>query len=793
MEEAKETWTGGFVSHDGSAWVVRVSSAAASASSHVAALAADDPLVLELDDDEDLYVPVREGRATVRMVGLPGELPVATEKMQRRVDIERDGVAVWRGWLTAESLSQEWRAAPSAIDLNATGSAGALQDVEWDLGASGTTTLWDVLWTAAERGGGLIDAMVLPRVYFILGHGRAADPREYLSRLSLQNAAFDDGGGDPSSWGAAVEAVMRLLGWTLCDTGTEWRVVDVDNWRGEYVRYTSREDTGTAVAVGGGDIGAGALRAAGSGHKVDWLQPYGTFTVTAGGGSGADDTLEVDWQAVDRRGDYYQRIINDDLGGQWNGVPVGTTRTMEWYFYCGDSPEGAKGLRMATRRTRYVMSSDGSTESEVLEPGSYDGVFFPGGSDRKAWGELTGLTQYSTHGNLPSPTATCGGVPLLLAQATWTAGENGDEWDTYQRDYIPTVRLVAGYYERLVDGTSPRFRQVPAGSLGAVVSWTAAAMSIPHGPSGTQDYVLDIRMTLKAMKTDYSLIGRRPSDAPRKPLHAGVTFAVRIGDRWYDGTRLPGQQWRAWDGVEAHLPLAGFECDISGEDDAMEYELTPHTGARTFGDGRDDVEGYAIPLEGSPDFGEIEVRMMMPGVAGADDMTNAIVAVDVTGVSLAFVQLRLSSPDDICIDGEWQSDYESGQAEAAGGTGTASDGTEKEWRRKVGTGGERDAVDLTLSSYDAAHGATGAGVVLDGQTGLERFAHVTLGQDGCEEMLLERLSRHYASSRKLWTLEAEDCDVDAAGAWSMGPVPCACTGWQRRPLDGTQTVCMQQL
>lgn len=774
------------MSHDGAAWTVRMSVAADEASQTEVALLADDPLTIELDDDEALYVPMRAGRATVQVVGLPGELPFATEKMQYMLEIERDGVAVWRGWLSAETLSQDYRPSPSATAINADGSATVLSEVDWDLGSNGTTTLWDALWTAAERGGGLIDAMVLPRVYYILGHGSVAEPREYLSRLSLQNAAFDDGSGDPSSWGDVVEAVCRLLGWTLCDTGTEWQLVDVDNWRGDYVRYTSRDDAGSAVEIAGGDIETGALKAAGSEHKINWLQPYGTFVVTADSGSGGDDTAETDWQALQRWGDYDQRIINDDLGNQWSGVPIGTTRTCEWYFYCSDSPDGAEGMRMETRRARHMVSSDGTITVEKLDPGKYNGVFFPGGGDRKAWNELIALTQLSTSGNLPSPTATVGAVPLLIAQATWTASANGDEWDTYHRDYIPTVRCVLGYYMRLADGTSARFHKVTTRSLGYVVSWTLPAQSIPHGPMAMREYVLDIRMKLEALKIDYSVIGRRPSDEPHRPLRAGVSFSVRIGDKWYDPTMLPGTGWRTWDGTDVDKPSVGFVCDIAGEDNATTYELTPHVGARMFGDGLDNVEGYAVPLEGSPEFGEIEVQMWLPVVPGYDDLTNAIVAVDVTDVSMAFVQLRQSDRDDICIDGTWESDYDSEQAENAGGT-------QKEWRRKVGTGGEYETVDMTLSSYDKARGATGTGVVLDGETGLERFAHVHLGQNGCEEMMLDRLARHYSTTRRMWTLDVEDEAVAVTGAWTMGSMPCVCTGWQRHPYEGTQTVYIQQL
>lgn len=761
---SKTAWLSGFVSRKGETWAVRVECDGAGGTV-CADLSADSPLVLEADDDEGLYVPLRETSAKIRYFARPAALPFATGYTTHKVEITRGGVAVWRGWLKPETRTQDLSPAPCVAEAGAAGSLSVLSDIDWDMGPGGTVSLWDLLWTAAARGGSLIGRMVMPKAYMMPGTAVPADPREWLASMSVQAAVFDDGGGDPSSWRDAVEAVCKFLHWTLWDTGAAWVFTDADAWGRDYVAYDAADGEPHPCSTGGGDLlptsGAAAMPYAGTAHKLDTMPPYGRFTVNPpDGGDGGGEEYEPDFSPFPRyKGGVGYLVVNAPRSGESAEAPTYEAAS----FYVLDDTTGQRGdVKIET--FRYACDYD----TMALTPATYgvESLYWPrSGSTCNEWAELAAFWPQSEEAAAGRALSrTVGGVPMLWAGYDYTPAWHGgrEKIEPWNPDFEGIVRIVRYVFK---DWTGTDNGQSSAHETGKPVTEEVpvARFTVPVGfiPRGK---VLDIRGELVL----------------RKICTADEQYAEVTGVRMRVDVQVG-----SWSYTAGGRDRVNFTVEDAAARNTT--ATSPIDGSRTWLDGRDNYQGFLqVPTDQMPESGDVVVTFYMPFITTKSRYRGNVICADLRGLSVAFVGKSGNSDGDISIGGTLDSERAADDAEDRG------DVSAECWA--WGGGEEYPAVDETLTSYDAVRVPSGTCIVMQGGGGaVTSFTHAVLGSGQPEEMLLSRLRRHYGKVRRAWELVLDDAETSPAAAWLCGGRAAACGGWQRDAYAGTLTMRLEEL
>lgn len=756
------------------------------------AMDGDTPAVLELDNEDFIYTPVRQGRLRLAFAGKAAPFPLTLKQTQ--CTLYKDGAEYWKGYVDMDSRSQDY-APNSTYEVECSAGTTILESLDFDMGETGTTDLWTALWTAAERTGLGSIAFVFPKVYTLATS--FVQPREFLQRLGLQNAKFYDDDGEGSPWSNVVEAICKFLHWTLCDLGTEWHFVDADNHGGTYTRYESSEGDGTDYTPEAIDMQPGSGKAAGisyggNSHQVDKVRGYGKFSVTCeaeeDGGNGSDE-LEAGLWGLERTGDVDHEVAADNYASwtEYLASDEDSRRLMRFFVITEDG--GAKGgLTLQTRR--FSVSSEDS--SAIVEVPIGD-IYISSLTTRQGWDELLQMNSISR-----TDRYVYGAVPMLIAEYRHERDEDSEEWSTYELDFTTTVRILVNKAYKSSSHIGDRgwldypYRLVNADMSPAI--WKSPYLAIPQTSTGPRTWLLDIRFDAAAYTINWVYYGGSSDDITQTTA-ATVYMSVRIAGKWYNPENSQGSRW-----VTTDTPPR-FACNFTAEMDGTvisKAELTPliksplqlttDIEGRYFLDGMDNIQGFPIDLVDAPEYGEVEVmirdvRFYKEGSRVEGNYNTDNLCLDITNFSLAFVKSTVKDNDDLKIDGSYESDL---QEEQDGDSG------EGEWTR--GAGEELEAVDQELTSLDADKGATGTTVVIVDETdGLTNFAHIVLDRKKPEEMLLDRLETHYDHARRIWELETVEADTPPCGAWKMGTKQCILAGYEKDLRAATQTIRLEEL
>ena len=739
-------------------------------------LSASSPLVLEMDDSEGLYAPLRESRAKIRWAARTGDAPFATGDKTHKVEISRAGTVVWRGWLEPETWSQDLTTAPVELEVSARCGLELLDGTDYDGGGIGTVTAWDLLWDAAETAG--TTRIVFPRSYYSNRMTAAtADVRDWLSSLDLSRSVLDDGEGDPVSWHEAVEGLVKFLQWTLWDTGGEWVLVDVDARGCEYVAYDGRGATATTVDVGGGELmpkrGAGAIAPAGADHKVETLQPYGRFTVEppdeALGATDDADAMEADFTRMERYhyGGWGKMLINGD------DSPAVTTSEQPTFeagsFYVLDDSTGQDGAAVTVETLRYRYGSDAGTDT----PDGVDWLYWPEEAGRAdEWAEACVFWPGSAEraGSGRELVKMYGAVPMLWADYEYKPYWNGqdEEVDPLNPDFKGIVRIVTRVFDNWV-GTdiamsglassvslaSPDVQ--PFYTLFPLVRWKMQGVSIQRGR------LMDVRATFKLLR-NFAFTGM-PSDV----YGFWVVYSV------------------SWDGGNTGIKTVRMKIETATEQVITTNEK--HETEREWLDGMDDIEGFCqIDTDTLPERTDVTVTLYMPIIQestyGSNLRVKNVLCVDVSDFEIAFVRRGTYSDDNLLIDGTWDSERTEKRQEQEGHYID---------RWTVGNGSDYETVTEMFTSMDGYVVTGGACVVTSDGAAVTEFDHVRLGLFQPEALMLQRLQRHYEKTRHAWELEVDDTETTPAAAWTCGGVAAVCGGWSRDAYAGVMTLRLEEL
>ena len=226
-------------------------------------------------DEDFMYVPVRTSSATISVLDSDLLLDLYSINNQyARVQLYRDGVLEWTGYIKPEQFTQPYVPTVEAISVECVCALATLEHMEYkELNPIyGTTTLWNLMKYLISSAKGGYNAVYMPWVY---GTGASVSGNVFERITLIENNFIKE----EMNLMEVLEAVCKFLGWTVYDVkGSLW-FVDVD-WNGTYRKYD--EALSSYTEVSGNEVLLQDVGFNGSGsNTLDVIPGYNKASVKA--------------------------------------------------------------------------------------------------------------------------------------------------------------------------------------------------------------------------------------------------------------------------------------------------------------------------------------------------------------------------------------------------------------------------------------------------------------------------------------------------------------------------------
>lgn len=717
------------------------------------------PLVLQEDDSEGIDTPSRgwTGHLTVWSGGgadLSGLF--AAEVTDVRVEVWTGGALVWQGFVVPEVMRQSWIAKGEELTFNVQSPLEALSGLTLEASRGfGIVTLAQLVGECSELAGGAWDEVAVPVDVMLPGTAAARDPllMARVARYAFFSREADESDFDDTqtpvfryvgrSGREVLEAVARLAGWTALERGRRLifaadGVSTYEVWQTEGLasgRYDTYEEPAPASRL------VESLTAAGADHTLS-LNP-GCRRVRVAFTPAVEDELlgganSRAWPATGAV-DFEEDIPcskDGEEGGYYvipNKTPFEATGAAQFTFG-GYAMTSADGL---SRASLYEVRRDGEIQSWYLsgeklaalpqhwtwasEGTTYDDTAFIGAATawavwRKAMAVAGGTESTATEGQLTELGETRRRFGFLF-------------WNTVNRGYYRYTLQNPGYVIEEMAG-----REIIHLSSTPEMIFPGGALKLSAKFSAFYGYG-------DATEPGTGPVG--PITVRRGGRITDWTFALQVGDYWYNGA--------SWQQQECTFTV---ELVSSGEDDtSAEYaELKPTeraADARKYQEGDD---GFIIPIADA-DADELmltgRVGLTLYFRASADPTNTAARFSPIHIYDLALEHLRpVDEGDPYASEGETAGTHYYIQP-----TGARFDEDVREAELELGTwNGDRAAYNLL---FDAM-----------GQPVLRVSSLRQLGrEDRPERLVCRNMARLYGRTTRRLTLE-----VDAAGLDPRAPL-----------------------
>ena len=268
------------------------------------------PFLHSLGDVDDLLTPLRASTARISFcddIDLGDMLPA--DGFEWKVTLTRldDGKQMFVGYLTAEVYTQPDVEGPNIVTVNAASPLTPIAATTMKLLGVGSLSIGRLIHSAISECEG-IDRVFIPAQYTINKAASRADFTDIL-RWQMSSSNFirttDSGvvtGEDfeCDNYSAALEAVCRLFGWSLTDTGDGALYFVSAGYTGEYMQLTKAQliatEAFTPTMVTPSITNEGYLQPVDNGDTVDFRQGVGSAMVKA---SPASLSLELpSWDSI---------------------------------------------------------------------------------------------------------------------------------------------------------------------------------------------------------------------------------------------------------------------------------------------------------------------------------------------------------------------------------------------------------------------------------------------------------------------------------------------------------------
>ena len=253
------------------------------------------PFLHSLSDVDDLLTPLRASTARISFcddIALGDMLPA--DGFEWKVTLTRldDGKQMFVGYLTAEVYTQPDVEGPNIVTVNAASPLTPIAATTMKLLGVGSLSIGSLIHSAISECDG-IDRVYIPAQYTINKAASRADFTDIL-RWQMSSSNFirttDSGvvtGEDfeCDNYSAALEAVCRLFGWSLTDTGDGALYFVSPGYAGEYMQLTKAQliatEAFTPTMVTPTITNEGYLQPIDNGDTVDFRQGVGSAMITA--------------------------------------------------------------------------------------------------------------------------------------------------------------------------------------------------------------------------------------------------------------------------------------------------------------------------------------------------------------------------------------------------------------------------------------------------------------------------------------------------------------------------------
>ena len=192
-------------------------------------------------DEDFMYVPLRTSSATINVLDSDLLLDLYSINNQYApVKLFKNGVLAWTGFIKPEQFTQPYVASVEAVSVECVSAVCTLEHIEYkSISPLGVVWLWPLLKHLINKANGGYRGVYIPWVY-----GKDASMAEnVLEKISLIENNFIK---EELNLMEVLEAVCKLLNWTIYDIGGFLYFVDAD-WRGTYRIYNEALENYTEV------------------------------------------------------------------------------------------------------------------------------------------------------------------------------------------------------------------------------------------------------------------------------------------------------------------------------------------------------------------------------------------------------------------------------------------------------------------------------------------------------------------------------------------------------------------
>lgn len=328
-------------------------------------------------DDDFMYVPLRTSSATIGV--LDSELLLDLYSINNQyapVKLYKEGVLEWTGYIKPEQFTQPYVQTAQSVSVECVSAVSTLELISYkEMNAlSGTVTLWNLLKYLINQTRGGYRGVYIPWVY---GETSAMTENVFEKITLIENNFLSE----EMNLMEVLEAVCKLLNWTLWDVGGCLWFVDADH-RGTYRLYDEALETYHDVSLEEvliqdiGFLGSDA-------NTLDIVPGYNKASVKALNNVFDEPVKDEPFDALKPYRDYLVRMYNDADGPHASRKLF--LKPMLWKLYAYDSQgtqleesvlngydswqlnEVFGGILMREANYKCVASNDPTPDSSVTD------------------------------------------------------------------------------------------------------------------------------------------------------------------------------------------------------------------------------------------------------------------------------------------------------------------------------------------------------------------------------------------------------------------------------------------
>ena len=185
------------------------------------------PFVVDVSDEQFLYVPTRFSGATLNIVGSDYLQDLfSTEYQLTKVDLYRGQDLLWTGFVTPDSYSQEYDSELFELGIECISAMSTLEYIDFSL-SSDMPTFKELILDCISKSNGSYKHVYVPNTYDV-----------DLSELSVSRSNFFDEDDKPMTMKEILEEICKFLGWTCTEMNGYVCFIDVDYISGGNTTYT---------------------------------------------------------------------------------------------------------------------------------------------------------------------------------------------------------------------------------------------------------------------------------------------------------------------------------------------------------------------------------------------------------------------------------------------------------------------------------------------------------------------------------------------------------------------------